>query len=738
MTVHLFGIRHHGPGSARSLRQALEQLQPDILLVEGPPDADSLLPLLIHPEMEPPVALLIYAPDDPWKAAYYPFAIFSPEWQALHYALTAQIPARFMDLPQAHRLALTAEAAAEATPEEVRQDPLGWVAQAAGYSDGERWWEHMVEQRRDGVALFTAIEELMTALRAEFPEDASPLEGYREAYMRQTIRAAQQAGYQRIAVVCGAWHVPALADLAGAAADKKRLRGLAKAKVNATWAPWNYERLGLWSGYGAGIESPGWYHHLWTQPDEVVIHWLGRVAALFRAEDLESSPAHIIEAARLAETLAALRDRPLPGLPELMEAVQTVFCFGNTAPLALIRERLLVSDRLGRIPPETPLLPIQQDMQALQKRLRLEPQAELQSLDLDLRKSLHLERSHLLHRLNLLGLPWGKLEPVRGKSGTFHELWRLQWQPEFAVVLIELNRWGNTVLEAATHYSRRRAEEATELPELTRLVQQVLLAELPEAIQALINHLQAMAAVTSDMGHLMRALPSLAEILRYGNVRQTDTGSVAHVVDGLVIRICAGLPLACQSLNDEAAQEMARQLGAVDQVLGLLQHEEHQAQWFETLQKLAGQAQLHGLLSGRCCRLLFERGVWSLPEIERRLSLACSPASGPAYTAAWLEGFLSGSGLLLLHHEALWQILDAWLVSLPAETFSQLLPLLRRTFATFPRPERRQMGEKVARGDRLARTRMAAQGIDSERARAVLPLAVQLLGLNLAGEGDQP
>lgn len=32
-TVHLFGIRHHGPGCARSLRKALETLQPDCLLV---------------------------------------------------------------------------------------------------------------------------------------------------------------------------------------------------------------------------------------------------------------------------------------------------------------------------------------------------------------------------------------------------------------------------------------------------------------------------------------------------------------------------------------------------------------------------------------------------------------------------------------------------------------------------------------------------------------------------------
>ena len=45
--------------------------------------------------------------------------------------------------------------------------------------------------------------------------------------------------------------------------------------------------------------------------------------------------------------------------------------------------------------------------------------------------------------------------------------------------------------------------------------------------------------------------------------------------------------------------------------------------------------------------------------------------------AAWIEGFLKGSGELLAHDEALFGILDGWLSGLPAETFPQLLPLLR-------------------------------------------------------------
>ncbi len=104
MTHHIFGIRHHGPGSARSVRAALAELQPDIVLVEGPPDAAEVLPLLADAAMQPPVALLIYAADTPRRAVYYPFTVFSPEWQAIHWALTGNVPVRFMDLPQTYQL----------------------------------------------------------------------------------------------------------------------------------------------------------------------------------------------------------------------------------------------------------------------------------------------------------------------------------------------------------------------------------------------------------------------------------------------------------------------------------------------------------------------------------------------------------------------------------------------------------------------------------------------------------
>jgi hypothetical protein len=457
----IFGIRHHGPGSARSLRSALKTLQPDLILIEGPPEANDLLALAQSTEMKPPVALLVYDPTDLHQAAYYPFAVYSPEWQAIQYGLTQKVPVRFMDLPATMRGQL------ERDSSHPGADPLGWLSRAAGFGEGERYWEYLVEQRRNSTDLFAAILEAMTALRQELADSTEQYDLVREAYMRQCLRQAQAEGFQQIAVVCGAWHAPALVEpLPDGKADKALLPALSKAKIQATWVPWTYGRLSAASGYGAGVESPGWYHHLWTHQKNVVIRWLTNVARLLRQEDIDASSASVIEAVRLAETLAAMRESPLPGLAELNEAVQTVLCFGDTMPMQLIHQKLIIADRLGQVPSDTPQIPLQQDLQKLIKQLRLKQEPIDKALELDLRNENDLDRSKLLHRLTLLGIPWGKTQRV-SSTGTFKEDWLICWQPEFVVKLIEAGIWGNSIESAATTFAQQSAQAAQDLPSLT-------------------------------------------------------------------------------------------------------------------------------------------------------------------------------------------------------------------------------------------------------------------------------
>ena len=730
MTVHIFGIRHHGPGCARSLAQALAQLQPDLILIEGPPEADDLLPLAAREDMRPPVALLIYVPAMPQRAVYYPFAEFSPEWQAIGYGQAHGVPTRFIDLPQAHTLAedSTIEGDIEGPPLPVvrRSDALGELALAAGFADSETWWDHLVEQRHDSLELFAAIEEMMTVARAELAEPLDRHEAQREAHMRQMIRLGIKQGHQNIAVVCGAWHVPALREMPTAKHDKDLLADLPKAKVAATWTPWSYGRLSFASGYGAGVQAPGWYHHLWHTPHKASVYWLTDAVRLLRKHGLDASSAHVIEALRLADTLASLRERSRAGLGALLEALQSVLFGESDAPLRLIERELLVNDRLGAVPADTPTLPLVQDVRQLQKRYRLAPRADQVELDLDLRQPLQLEKSTFLHRLALLGIRWGKTRSVRGKSGSFHELWLLAWEPEFELKLIEANVWGATLELACDGKLCHDARQMQHLPDLTQLVENMLLADVRRAVPVLMARMQELAATTHDAGVLLAALAPLANVLRYGNVRGTDTASVGDVMDGLVQRACIALPVAARGINEEAAQVLLAQVIQADQAIALLQQAEHKAAWHQALEQCV-KVQAHPLIAGRAVRILFEQDYWNVEQSAQALSLACTNPVNPISTAEWLEGFLRGSGLLLVVNDALWQVLNGWVASLSDEAFTELLPLLRRTFSTFEAPERRQLGERVATGS-ITLVAAANNTVDDARAACMLPILALLLG----------
>lgn len=745
----LLGVRHHGPGSARAVVTELDRLRPDVVLIEGPPEADALIRHVADDGMTPPVALLGYAVDDPGRSAFWPFAAFSPEWQALRWAVANDVPARFCDLPVGVQLATRAEPGEAADdslddgpgdgPDDaatrVRADPIAVLADAAGYDDAERWWEDVVEHRLDDETPFAAIAEAMTAVRAEAPDPPNARrvhEERREAHMRTVLRATRKDGFERIAVVCGAWHVPALTELPSAAADNRVLRGLPRSKVAMSWVPWTHGRLGWWSGYGAGVTAPGWYHHLFTSgrhgAKDIVSRWLVDAANVLRNDGLPVSSAHVIETVRLAEALAGLRGRPLAGLTEVTDAALAVLCEGSDTRLQLVQQRLVVGETLGAVPDTAPSVPLADDLRATQRRLRLKPEATVRELDLDLRKPIGLGRSRLLHRLRLLDIDWGELvDESRGK-GTFREEWRLCWEPELSVAVVAASPWGTTVATAAAARLRDRATRATSVADLAELTELCLLADLPDALPSLLAAIRDRAAADRTVTHLMRALPPLVRAHRYGDVRGTDTAALADAIDGLVVRIRVGLPPAVSGLDDDGAAELIGDIAAVDAALRLVADTDPTARddWLTTLAALAERNGLHGLLAGRLVRMLRDADRLGQDEVSRRMGLALTPGVSPAEGAAWIEGFLADAGVILCHDDTLLTLVDEWVAAIPDETFLDVLPLLRRTFGTFSAPERRLIGERVRHGTSAPVT--AELDYDDARGSLVVPRVLELLG----------
>ncbi|PSM44213.1 hypothetical protein C6Y14_07660 [Streptomyces dioscori] len=792
----LLGVRHHGPGSARAVRAALDAANPRVVLLEGPPEADALIALAAEEDMRPPVALLAHVVDEPGRSAFWPLAEFSPEWVAIRWALEHEVPARFIDLPATHTLAREEKEEEEEKEEvgegegepdgalseparAVRIDPLAVLAETAGYDDPERWWEDVIEHRgtpgiehrgtrgiehrgargEDAFAPFEVLGEAMEALREVYGAGGHDRDLVREAYMRLQVRAAQREFGDDVAVVCGAWHVPALRQRTTVAADRALLKGLPKVKADMTWVPWTHRRLSRTSGYGAGIDSPGWYGHLFAAADRPIERWMTKVARLLRDEDRPVSSAHVIEAVRLADTLAAMRGRPLPGLTETTDAVRAVMCEGSDVPLALVHDRLVVGDALGEVPAAAPAVPLQRDLARLQRRLRLKPEAQDRELELDLRKETDGGRSRLLHRLRLLGIGWGEPVASRGSTGTFRETWRLHWEPELAVRVAEAGVWGTTVIAAATAKAETDAVGARSLADVTGLAERCLLAELPDALPVVMRILADRAALDADVGHLAQALPALVRSLRYGDVRGTGTQALAEVAAGLAERVFVGLPPACAALDAEAAEEMRGHVDAVHGAVGLLAEGGEEAgggaddsrtgirgRWHSVLGTLSARDTVPGVVRGRAVRLLLDDGELEQEETARLMGLVLSPGTAPGDAAAWIEGFVgggSGGGMLLVHDERLLGLVDSWLTGVPGDAFTDVLPLLRRTFSEYEPGVRRTLGELVRRGpaprgsvaDTVSGTPGFGPGLDEDRAGAVLPVLRLLLGLDEAG-GD--
>ncbi|WP_017624506.1 DUF5682 family protein [Nocardiopsis chromatogenes] len=777
--VRVLGVRHHGPGSARAVRAELEDFAPDAVLVEGPSDADPLLSLVGG--LEAPVALLAHAPaarsargargghGGRRRSAFWPFASFSPEWQALLYAHAHGCDVRFCDLPASVSLAVEDGGGLGAvdggdTPPARPADPLAELAAAAGYGDAERWWDDTVEHRgreRGGVPAppsgrgsrtsagesappspFAAIAEAMAEVRARTAPGPPPLhEARREAHMRRVVRSALRAGHARIAVVCGAWHVPALLERPKAAEDAALLRRLPRVAAETTWIPWSHGRLRTSSGYGAGVRAPGWYHHLFSAPDRPLERWLSDAARLLRAEGEHVSTAHVIEGVRLCEALAALRGRPLPGLDEAGEAVVSVLCEGSALKAERVRTAMETAERLGRVPPSVPKVPLQRDLEAQQRRLRLPPEAEARDLDLDLREENGRARSALLHRLRALDVDWGVpvADPAR-VLGSFHERWRLAWLPEMEAALVDASVWGADVVSAADARTRERAAHAG-LTELTSLAEHCLKAGLDGALGAVLERASARAAHASDTATLMEAVPPLARAARYGEVRGTGSAPLRRVAAMLLDRVCAGVGAAVSGLSEEAAEGMCGAVESVHRSAALIGGASERS-WWDALARVSTRSGVPGLVAGRVHRLLRDGGRLDDEVLLTRLTRVASRGSDPQRAAAWIAGFLGGEGLVLVHDEGLLRLVDAWLCGLDGESFTAVLPLLRRTFGGFSNGERRAIARKVrmiGAGPRgVSRSSGGPEGteaLDLDRAAAAVATAALLLGGR--EEGDE-
>ena len=711
-----FGVRHLSPAAAFQLRKALDQAEPELVLVEGPSDLNSQMEWLCHPGTRFPAAILAYTRQPPVRTVLWPFAVYSPEIQAILWANEHGVECRFMDLPSSVFLALRpwpapvredGEAEEAPTTESVYQR----LETAAG-EDHDTFWERNFEQLGDGEDFRTVNGTFGRQLRAAAGESGRDQAEtvVREAYMKRAIAQAIASGIspEKIFCVCGSFHVAGLEENAPMTDEEER--SLPRADSRATLMPYSYYRLSSRSGYGAGNRAPAYFELLWDALNsggirETAYLYLTRLAAAHRkAGDLVSS-AEVIEAARLADALAALRGSRYPTLSDLRDASVATMGHGSFSELALAAADTEIGRTIGFLPEGVARTSVQEDFYRQLKELRLERfrTAEGQRLDLDLREKLNvkseaaalgdLRRSFFLHRLRVLGVRFANLLPSRQEGASWGEYWELRWTAEVEIQVVESALLGDTIEGAAAFALKERSDESASIAQAAAIFQDAFLCGMPAAAAHALAVLQGLSVDSAGIDQVAETASQLSLVVRYGNLRRFDPAPVVPLIEQLYLRACLTLADAC--VCDAKAAPAVTQ--AMDRLNTLqLSHDFlEEGRWLDLLASLSDRDDLNTRCSGFAMAILLERGKADEELLAREVSRRLSTGVPAELGAGWFEGLAGKNRYALIARLSLWRHLDDYLSGLDEDAFRRALVFLRRAFADFSPGEKNDIAENL-------------------------------------------
>lgn len=726
---HIFGVRHLSPGGAYHLLQFLDEVQPEAVLIEGLSDANDQIPYFTSSETKPPVAILAYTEELPVRTILYPFADYSPEYQALVWARKHGAHAEFIDLPSDvfipldYKLADKTENKTDEQTESPKQtespraggrDIYNDWAKAAGEEDHETYWEYNFEHNLNRDAYRVASFEFGRSLR-ELLMDA-PLEYakniVREAYMRSRIAKAIQSGYrpEKIVVVTGAYHACALCSDEESMSDEE-FEKLPRVRTRLTLMPYSYYRLSSRSGYGAGNKAPAYFGLMWESFrkgcfENFPAEYLSRIAAYLRENGTHRSSAEVIEGVRLANTLAALHSASAPSNRDLRDAAVVCLGYGELSTVAEAIANTDIGTAIGSLPEGVSRTSIQDDFYRELKRLKLERfrSAVAMELDLDLRENrrvqseeaafLDLSRSFFLHRLKALNISFQQRKQKTQQSATWSESWILKWTPEAEIELVESTLRGETVELAAAYVFKERLENSQSISEAAKVIREACECGMMESMEQARQALQRLAVDSGSFTEIAEAAFNLSLVISFGDIRRFDVSHLVPLLQQLFLRGSLLMPDAARCDNTAARAGIA----AVNYMNAVaLEHFEtiDEELWIKKLMELSDADDRNPLLSGYACAILLERNRIDGAKLAQEVSRRLSPGIDADLGAGWFEGLSMRNRYALLARMNLWEQLNEYISSLDQEQFKRALVFLRRTFGDFSPAEKRSICENL-------------------------------------------
>jgi hypothetical protein len=748
-------VRHHSPACSIALKALIMEQKPAVVLIEGPDNFDSLLPLLRDPRTRPPVAILSQAAIKPasgseadgedhatphTRSAFFPFCDYSPEWVALKLAQETGAECAFIDLPWDERTA----------PDGIDDDAQSLMAErylahstylqalatASACRNQDELWEHLFELRpatalRDWRRLFSDIFCYCAMARNDYEPSVLENEGSlpRERHMAAHIHQWRKKVNGPIVVVTGGFHTVALRQMLAAPQAPLRRKKAASEAIGNWLIRYSFDRLDALNGYASGMPSPAFYQRVWESacnspagPDlhAVAVNCLADLARQSREAGLteQRSTADLQSAVLQAVRLAALRGHAGPGREDLLDAVRSCFVKGaideGTMALGADVRKVLGGSKLGDIPPSAGSPPLLEDARSQAKRMRVRlDDSQRRTVRLDIyRKESHRQRSRFLHLMEYLltGLTQWQSGPDF-MSGSRLELlieeWLVAWTPLVEARLIELSADGATLAEAAMTHLRREeqalnqqgtARSASAVALLTRACVLGLHERLPALLATLKTHLDE----DGNPGSVIQCAHAMLVLWRGREPLGLQDDAQVRIL--LLLAWNNALYLMPQLAKAKPADEpnavaSLLSLRALHQTLRADPGDfsvEGPSAWHKQLLSMAAPTSSAPGVACAAAALMFLDGHWTEEQLSSELKARFGCGAKAADAVAGLSGLMAAAPELLLTQARLRQDFNDILATWDDETFRQYLPDLRHAFAQMKPQETASLAQSLA------------------------------------------
>lgn len=732
-----FPIRHHSPACSFHLQKVIAEYKPEIILIEGPSNANDLIESLVHEDSKTPLSIyytysdskaLLGEKDDKYMC-YYPFLDYSPEYAALKVASENNILVKFIDL--SYEQILINSKQNEGIREKFkkknynddyffdRSNFIKELCKKQNCRNFDELWEKLYEIDGIDISTQTFVKNLLAYCyfsRVELTDEMLIQDGCiaREIYMNRQIEKYSKV-HRRVLVVTGGFHTYGLLKCRDENV-KLKIKRVNKEDTRAYAMAYSFEECDSLNGYASGMPYTAFYNEVWQNICEkkevpyenTVMYFIAKCGRELRKKGEGISTADAIEALNMAKGLASLRDKIQCGAYELIDGIRSSFIKGdisisNNAPIDYL-DKLMTGDKIGKLSSIAKIPPIVLDFREKcnQLKVKIDTSVEQRKILNIYKMKSHREVSKLFHMMNFLETNFcirtkGPDFTINRNTNIIRETWDYKWKPSVETKLIEHSVYGGSLKEAVREIIVKKMSDIdAHTGEAAKLMINVAVMGLEDLVGKILIQMEIIIQNDGEFYSLTEGCNKLHFLYKEKYLMGILNTEKIEILIKIAYEKSASLISGLYNISKEAENDIIQKLKelyniSMDSSLSL-----NDEIYSEQLKLLIDTKNCNTALEGAAVGILIGLNQVDTEEaVSRAKSYLYATGEKLFEAATYLKGIFSTSRDLILYSNELLKGIDHMLREVEYEDFMKIIPEMRLAFSFFIPSEIDEIGENV-------------------------------------------